>query len=66
MKKIIAFAVVGVIFVVLLLSCFTSVPAGFTGVPVTFGRVADYTCHDGYRATYRDAQKRTAGERTTQ
>lgn len=47
MKKIITFAVVGVIFIVLLFSCFTSVPAGFTGVPVTFGRVADYTLDSG-------------------
>lgn len=37
-----------ILFVVLLLSCFTSVPAGFTGVPVTFGKVADYTMDSGF------------------
>ena len=30
------------------LRCFTSVPAGFTGVPVTFGKVADYTLDSGF------------------
>lgn len=37
-----------VIIIVLLSSCFTSVPAGFTGVPVTFGKVADYTLDSGF------------------
>lgn len=37
-----------VIIIVLLLSCFTSVPAGFTGVPVTFGKVANYTLDSGF------------------
>ena len=42
-------AVIGIIFLllVLILSCFTSVPAGYTGVPVTFGKVADYTFDSG-------------------
>lgn len=41
--------VIGVTFllVILLLSCFTSVPAGYTGVPVTFGKVAEYTFDSG-------------------
>ena len=47
MKKIIAFSVIAVLCVILVLSCFTSVPAGFTGVPVTFGKVADYTLDSG-------------------
>lgn len=33
--------------VILLLSCFTSVPAGYTGVSVTFGKVAEYTFDSG-------------------
>lgn len=37
-----------VIIIGLLSSCFTSVPAGFTGVPVTFGKVADYTLDSGF------------------
>ena len=37
-----------IVLVVLILSCFTSVPAGFTGVPVTFGKVADYTMDSGF------------------
>lgn len=42
-------AVIGIIFLLLVLifSCFTSVPAGYTGVPVTFGKVADYTFDSG-------------------
>ena len=36
------------VLVALILSCFTSVPAGFTGVPVTFGKVADYTMDSGF------------------
>lgn len=41
--------VIGVVIIIgLLLSCFTSVPAGFTGVPVTFGKVADYTLDSGF------------------
>lgn len=47
MKKIIAFSIIAVLCVILVLSCFTSVPAGFTGVPVTFGKVADYTLDSG-------------------
>ena len=34
--------------IILITSCFTSVPAGFTGVPVTFGKVADYTMDSGF------------------
>ena len=39
-----------VIFLIVIggLSCITSVPAGFTGVPVTFGKVADYTLDSGF------------------
>lgn len=41
--------IIGVVIIIgLLLSCFTSVPAGFTGVPVTFGKVADYTLDSGF------------------
>lgn len=47
MKKIITFSIIAVLGIILVLSCFTSVPAGFTGVPVTFGRVADYTLDSG-------------------
>ena len=44
--------VIGIaIIIALLLSCFTSVPAGFTGVPVTFGKVADYTLDSGFHIT---------------
>lgn len=41
--------VIGIIFLllILILSCFTSVPAGYTGVPVTFGKVAEYTFDSG-------------------
>ena len=44
----IALCIAVVIIVILCLSCFTSVPAGFTGVPVTFGKVADYTLDSGF------------------
>ena len=33
--------------VILVLSCITSVPAGYTGVPVTFGKEAGYTFDSG-------------------
>ena len=46
--RIIAVGLVCVILVILGLSCFASVPAGFTGVPVTFGKVADYTLDSGF------------------
>lgn len=46
--RLIAVAIVVFILTVTLLSCFTSVPAGFTGVPVTFGKVADYTLDSGF------------------
>ena len=34
--------------IIFIISGFTSVPAGFTGVPVTFGKVADYTLDSGF------------------
>lgn len=34
--------------IIFAISSFTSVPAGFTGVPVTFGKVADYTLDSGF------------------
>lgn len=49
MKKIIITAPIIVLIILLIcLMCFTSVPAGFTGVPVTFGKVADYTLDSGF------------------
>lgn len=47
MKKIITFSIIAVLCIIFVLSCFTSVPAGFTGVPVTFGKVANYTLDSG-------------------
>lgn len=41
-------AVILVIGIIFGFTCFTSVPAGFTGVPVTFGKVADYTLDSGF------------------
>ena len=46
--RIIGTAVVTFFLTIIILSCFTSVPAGFTGVPVTFGKVADYTMDSGF------------------
>lgn len=46
--RIIACVAVIIFLIILILSCFTSVPAGFTGVPVTFGKVADYTMDSGF------------------
>ena len=46
--RIIGLAIVIIFIFILLISCFTSVPAGFTGVPVTFGKVADYTMDSGF------------------
>ena len=46
--RIIGTAVATILLVIIVLSCFTSVPAGFTGVPVTFGKVADYTMDSGF------------------
>lgn len=46
--RVIGVVVAVILLVILLLSCFTSVPAGFTGVPVTFGKVADYTMDSGF------------------
>lgn len=40
--------VIGIVVIILAFCCFTSVPAGFTGVPVTFGKVADYTLDSGF------------------
>lgn len=49
MKKIIITASIIILIILLFcLKCFTSVPAGFTGVPVTFGKVADYTLDSGF------------------
>ena len=41
--RIVTTTIIGFILIILLMSCWVSVPAGFTGVPVTFGKVADYT-----------------------
>jgi regulator of protease activity HflC (stomatin/prohibitin superfamily) len=46
--RIICTSIIAIILTILLLSSFTSVPAGFTGVPVTFGKVADYTLDSGF------------------
>ena len=46
--RIISITVAIIILIILVTSCFTSVPAGFTGVPVTFGKVADYTMDSGF------------------
>lgn len=46
--RIITCVVVIIFLIILITSCFTSVPAGFTGVPVTFGKVADYTMDSGF------------------
>ena len=46
--RIITCVVVIIFLLILISSCFTSVPAGFTGVPVTFGKVADYTMDSGF------------------
>ena len=45
--RVISVIVIVLILIILILSSFTSVPAGFTGVPVTFGKVADYTLDSG-------------------
>lgn len=54
-------AVIGVILLllVLVLSCFVSVPAGYVGVPVTFGKVADYVYDSGFhfKAPWTDVVK---------
>ena len=47
MRKLIAAGVIGIIAALLFMMCFTSVPAGYTGVPVTFGKVANYTFDSG-------------------
>ena len=46
--RVIGTSILALILVILILSSFTSVPAGFTGVPVTFGKVADYTLDSGF------------------
>lgn len=46
--RVITCIVVIIFLIILIISCFTSVPAGFTGVPVTFGKVADYTMDSGF------------------
>lgn len=45
---IIILSIILVIILILGICSFTSVPAGFTGVPVTFGKVADYTLDSGF------------------
>jgi regulator of protease activity HflC (stomatin/prohibitin superfamily) len=46
--RIVITTILSILLIIMLLSCFTSVPAGFTGVPVTFGKVADYTLDSGF------------------
>ncbi len=46
--RIIGALILALILIIFILSSFTSVPAGFTGVPVTFGKVADYTLDSGF------------------
>lgn len=46
--RIVGTSILALILIILILSSFTSVPAGFTGVPVTFGKVADYTLDSGF------------------
>lgn len=48
MKRLIVIVVIVALLTLIGLSCFTSVPAGFTGVPVIFGKVADYTLDSGF------------------
>ena len=48
--RVISVIAIILILIILILSSFTSVPAGFTGVPVTFGKVADYTLDSGIHA----------------
>ena len=45
--KIIVFPIMLLIILMAVLSCFTTVSSGYTGVPVTFGKVADYTIGEG-------------------
>lgn len=49
MKKLIGFGVIFMIIIIFGLSCFTIVPTGYTGVPVTFGKVEGYTVDSGPR-----------------
>ncbi|MBR6253166.1 MAG: prohibitin family protein [Clostridia bacterium] len=46
--RIVSIVFIVIFAIILISSCFTSVPAGFTGVPVTFGKVADYTMDSGF------------------
>ncbi len=46
--RIIITGILSIFLIIMLLSCFTSVPAGFTGVPVIFGKVANYTLDSGF------------------
>lgn len=46
--RIIGIVIIVFLAIILTTSCFTSVPAGFTGVPVTFGKVTDYTMDSGF------------------
>lgn len=47
MKKIIGFAAIGVVALILIVSCFTVVRAGHTGVVMTFGAVEDKVLGEG-------------------
>ena len=46
--KIVLISVCAVIVLILMLTCFTSVPTGYTGIVTTFGRVEDYTYDAGF------------------
>ena len=45
--RMIAIGVVVFLITFIVLNSFTIVQSGFTGVPVTFGKVADYTVDEG-------------------
>ena len=45
--RMVGISVVVLLLVFILLNSFTIVQSGFTGVPVTFGKVADYTVGEG-------------------
>lgn len=46
--RVIATPIVAIILLIIFLRCFTIVPAGYTGVPVTFGKVESYTYDNGF------------------
>jgi regulator of protease activity HflC (stomatin/prohibitin superfamily) len=45
--RLVGISIVVLLFTFILLNSFTIVQSGFTGVPVTFGKVADYTVDEG-------------------